>query len=70
MKPLCSNSGCDNPRDGSGRYCRKCHAAYMRTYRRDTHPLRNPHIDHIIEADTADDEFDHVARAVACLEAS
>ena len=33
---LCSN--CDEPRDRPGRYCKACHAAYMREWRK-SHPL-------------------------------
>lgn len=33
---LCSK--CGEPHDSAGRYCLKCHAAYMRAWRK-THPL-------------------------------
>ena len=69
MMARCSNPVCDSPRDGAGRYCRACHAAYMRSYRRGNHPLRNPHVDHIVESAATDDETAHIASAVACLEA-
>lgn len=32
-------SKCGNPLDRNGRYCKACHAAYMRAWRPD-HPLR------------------------------
>ena len=58
VTPICSRCGHPNNR-APQRYCSDCHAGYMRDYRarvsRETNVLR-------------DDEAQHVARAVACLE--
>lgn len=70
MTNICSNPVCSSPRDGAGRYCRACHAAYMRNWRRD-HQQRGTESPVRFDAtEQQDEELEHVARAVACLEAS